>query len=137
MITVLANGCFDLIHAGHVAHLRAARAMGERLVVALTMDEHVNKGPGRPVYPWEQRAAILRELRCVDEVVPSESGAAAVLAVKPAVYCKGIDYVAGMPDDTRGEWQATVMACARVGAEIRFTRTAKLSTTEVIKRIAA
>lgn len=128
MRVILANGCFDLLHAGHVAHLREARAMGDKLIVALTLDEFVGK-PGRPVHPWEARATMLRELRCVDEVIPSRNGAEAIAEVKPAVYVKGLDYaMSGLPD-------ATVMACAIVRAQIRYTRAGRVGTTEIIERI--
>lgn len=130
MRVVLANGCFDLLHPGHVAHLKAARAMGDRLVVALTEDRLVNKGPGRPLFTWTQRASMLRELRCVDEVVPSRTSAEAILAVRPALFVKGIDYEGRLP-------QANVEACAQVGAEIRFTATPKMSATEIIREIRA
>lgn len=129
MTLVLANGVFDLLHVGHLDHLKEARAMGTHLAVALTVDEAVGKGPGRPVQPWDERAAILRELRCVDFVIPSSSGAAAVLMVRPAIYVKGIDYAgADIPERA---------VCARVGAQLRFTRSAKKSTTELIRRMQA
>ncbi|HTI34609.1 MAG TPA: PfkB family carbohydrate kinase, partial [Miltoncostaea sp.] len=69
--TVATGGCFDLLHAGHVATLHAARALGDRLVVLLNSDASVRrlKGPGRPVMHQDDRAAMLRALRCVDEVV--------------------------------------------------------------------
>lgn len=128
MKIVLANGCFDLLHAGHVAHLKAARAMGDMLIVALTADAHVNKGLGRPIYTWAERAAMLRELRCVDAVEPSSCSVEAILRLKPAIFAKGRDYYYGLP-------RADVDACAAVGAEVRFTDTPKMSTTEIIRRI--
>lgn len=129
MKIVLANGCFDLVHPGHVAHLKAAREMGDKLIVALTLDEFIkDKGPDRPIYPWAWRAAILRELRCVDEVVPSVSGVQAIREIRPQVFVKGIDYLMGLPDEC-------VRACLEVGAEIRFTRSVKFSTTQIIQRI--
>lgn len=128
MKIVLANGCFDLLHAGHVAHLKAARAMGDMLIVSLTVDEHVNKGSGRPIYVWEDRAAILRELRCVDAVEPSSCSVEAILRLKPSIFAKGIDYHGCLP-------QADIDACAAVGAEIRFTDTPKMSATEIIRRV--
>jgi rfaE bifunctional protein nucleotidyltransferase chain/domain len=130
VLTVLANGCFDLLHVGHVRHLIAARAMGDRLVVALTVDEAVRKGPGRPIVPWEDRAEMLLSLRCVDEVVPSESAFQAILAVRPRIFVKGIDYADSPALDDDRE------ACKTVGAELRLTDTPKNSSTELIKRIA-
>lgn len=129
-MTVLANGCFDLLHVGHIRHLAAARAMGDRLVVALTVDAAVNKGPGRPINQWEERAEVLRALRFVDEVVPSASAFQAILAVRPRVFVKGIDYAdSSALDDDRA-------ACRAVGAELRTTETPKTSSTELMRRIA-
>jgi len=95
---VLTNGCFDVIHAGHVAYLRDARAQGDVLVVGLNTDDQVAamKGPSRPVYPLADRAAILSELACVDYVVPFEEATAHALidAVRPDLYVKGGDYAA-------------------------------------------
>ncbi|MGP1675919.1 MAG: adenylyltransferase/cytidyltransferase family protein [Burkholderiales bacterium] len=130
MRVVLANGCFDLLHPGHVEHLKAARAMGDRLVVALTLDDYVDKGPGRPIYTWEQRAWMLRELRCVDQVIPSRNSAEAIQEVKPALFVKGIDYSAGLPF-------VDLRACEQIGAAIRFTDTPKMSATELIRKLRA
>lgn len=128
MKLVLANGCFDLLHAGHVSHLKAARSMGDVLIVSLTLDADVNK-PGRPIYPWEERAQILRELRCVDFVVPSSHAIDAILNVRPDIFVKGIDYKDFRFDD--GVYEA----CRKVGAVIRFTTTPKMSTTDTLRKI--
>ena len=132
MITVLANGCFDILHPGHLAHLREARAMGHRLIVALTADECVNKGKDRPFHKWVDRAALLRELRCVDAVIPTVSSVAAIRLVRPTIFVKGIDYVKGdrFTEDIAG-------ACAEVGADLRFTRAPKQSIAETLRRVAA
>jgi rfaE bifunctional protein nucleotidyltransferase chain/domain len=130
MKVVLANGCFDPLHYGHVQHLRAARRMGTRLVVALTSDEAVahEKGPSRPYAPWEERAEVLRELRCVSEVVRSESGIDAIMKVRPDVFVKGIDYSLGGLDDP------IVRFCLSHNIRIAFTETPKQSSTELIRR---
>ena len=129
---VLANGCFDVLHIGHVEHLQEARKMGDRLIVSLTADEHVNKGPGRPLYTWNDRARVLRELRCVDEVFRTENACAAIRLIRPGIFVKGIDY-AGMDRFT----EDVISACRDVGAEIRFTKARKQSVTEIIKRTVA
>lgn len=131
MKTVLCCGCFDLLHPGHIAHLKAAREFGDRLVIALTVDQTVNKGAGRPVYTWGERAAMLMALRCVDDVVASSYGADAIRVVRPDVFAKGIDYV------TRGVRQDEIDACKEVGAVVRFTETPKMGTSDVIRRIRA
>lgn len=95
---VLTNGCFDLVHVGHVRYLAAARRLGDALVVALNDDASVTalKGPGRPITPAAERAEILAALRAVDAVVVF-AGATAVEVVQclaPDVYAKGGDYAA-------------------------------------------
>ncbi len=93
---VLTNGCFDLLHTGHVRYLRQARALGDALVVALNGDASVRrlKGPGRPLNPAEDRAEVLMGLESVDRVVVFEGDRATGVfeAVRPHVYCKGGDY---------------------------------------------
>ncbi len=93
---VVTNGCFDLIHAGHVDYLEAARARGDALLVGLNGDDSVRqlKGPTRPVTPEQDRARILAALACVDAVcVFPEVRAVRFLGVaRPDVYVKGGDY---------------------------------------------
>ncbi len=122
MKIVLANGCFDLIHAGHIMHLREARSMGDILIVSLTLDDYVRKGAGRPVNKWEDRAAVLRELRSVNAVIPSRGADEAILEVMPDIFVKGVDYVSGNRIS-----DAAIAACAKVGAEIRYTASPKRS----------
>lgn len=95
---VLANGVFDLFHVGHVRYLEAARAEGDRLVVAVNSDASTRayKGPDRPVVPERERAEIVAALACVDWVVIFEepSVARVVEALRPDVHAKGTDYAA-------------------------------------------
>ena len=95
-ITVATSGCFDLLHAGHVRMLRAARSLGDRLVVCLNDDTSVRrlKGSGRPIVPAEERAELLLALDCVDEVCTfSEDTPLQLLErVRPDIYTKGADY---------------------------------------------
>jgi len=95
---VLANGCFDLLHVGHVRYLEHARAQGDLLVVALNTDESVRalKGPMRPLTPLFERAELVAALRCVDFVTSfAERDLEATLrALRPAVHAKGTDYTA-------------------------------------------
>ena len=91
-----ANGCFDILHVGHVRYLAGANEQGDRLVVAINDDESVRalKGEGRPILPAAERAEILAALRVVDYVVIfAESTVARLLdLVRPDVHCKGTDY---------------------------------------------
>ncbi len=95
---VLTNGCFDVIHAGHVTYLREAANLGDILIVGVNCDEQVNvqKGDGRPVYELQERMDILAELQCVSFVVPFYEPTATELikSVHPDLYVKGGDYSA-------------------------------------------
>jgi rfaE bifunctional protein nucleotidyltransferase chain/domain len=114
---VATGGCFDLLHAGHVATLRAARALGDCLVVCLNSDDSVRrlKGLERPLVPQADRVAVLEELGCVDVVVPfDERTPEAVLQrLRPDVFAKGGDYALGdLPEAALlGTWggQAVVL----------------------------
>jgi len=93
---VLANGCFDLLHVGHLRYLEDARARGDTLVVALNTDESVRavKGPGRPFVPLAERAELLLGLRCVDFVTafPERDLERTLRLLRPGVHAKGTDY---------------------------------------------
>lgn len=94
----LANGCFDLLHVGHVRYLHAARELGGKVVVAVNSDESVRalKGEGRPLMPAEERAEILAALADVDAVVVfSEKDVRAIIReIRPEFHAKGTDYTA-------------------------------------------
>jgi rfaE bifunctional protein nucleotidyltransferase chain/domain len=122
---VLANGCFDLFHYGHLLHLEAARKLGDELWVSITADRDVNKGPGRPVYTQEHRAALVRALRCVDGVLIS-SLMQALIAIKPNVFVKGCDYL------TEGLQDAYAEYCETHSIEVVFTDTPKLSAWDMV-----
>ena len=91
-----ANGCFDLLHVGHVRYLQAAAAQADRLIVAVNDDGSVAglKGAGRPILPAAERAELVAALRCVHYVVVfSDANVERLLMlVKPDVHCKGTDY---------------------------------------------
>jgi rfaE bifunctional protein nucleotidyltransferase chain/domain len=93
---VFANGAFDLLHAGHVRYLEAARREGDWLAVGVNSDRSVGrqKGPGRPIVPEAERAEIVAALGCVDAVVifDEDSPAALLAALRPEVHAKGTDY---------------------------------------------
>jgi rfaE bifunctional protein nucleotidyltransferase chain/domain len=93
---VATNGCFDLLHVGHVRYLQAARALGDLLVVGLNGDDSIHelKGAGRPITTQSDRAEILAALACVDLVTifPEIRATKFLAAVRPAVYVKGGDY---------------------------------------------
>jgi rfaE bifunctional protein nucleotidyltransferase chain/domain len=94
----LANGCFDLLHVGHVRYLRAAKQLGGRLIVAVNSDESARalKGEGRPLMPAPERAEILAALADVDAVVifPEPDVRALIREIRPNIQAKGTDYSA-------------------------------------------
>jgi len=95
---VLANGCFDLLHAGHIRYLEGARAQGDLLVLAVNSDESVRqlKGDGRPIQSEAERTEILASLECVDYVLVFDDATVDGLLrdLKPDVHAKGTDYTA-------------------------------------------
>src|ERR1700757_818641 len=115
---VATNGCFDLLHVGHVRYLQAARALGDILVVGLNGDRSVRelKGAGRPITTEIDRAEILAALECVDLVTifPEIRATKFLAAVRPDVYGKGGDYTSETLDE---EERATLK---KIGTEIRI-----------------
>ncbi len=93
---VLANGCFDLLHVGHVRYLQAARRLGDLLIVGVNADAAVRalKGEGRPILPAEERAELVAAFACVGYVVIFDDVTVAPLleALRPDVHAKGTDY---------------------------------------------
>ena len=131
---VLTNGCFDLLHVGHVRYLQLARNLGDALVVALNSDASVRmlKGPTRPITQEYDRAEVLAALACVDFVTifPSIRVTDVITAIRPHVYVKGGDYTIETLD--AGERAALESA----GAEIRILPlTPGKSTTGIVKRV--
>ena len=96
LTVALANGCFDVLHAGHVRYLRGARALSDLLVVAVNSDEQVRalKGEGRPILPELERAEIIASLEAVDLVTIFNEPTVTelLLALKPDIHAKGTDY---------------------------------------------
>jgi D-beta-D-heptose 7-phosphate kinase / D-beta-D-heptose 1-phosphate adenosyltransferase len=95
-VVVATGGCFDLLHAGHVATLQAARRLGDCLIVLLNSDASIRrlKGPGRPLQPVADRAAVLEALDCVDavQVFDTDTPVRALEKLRPHVFAKGGDY---------------------------------------------
>jgi D-glycero-beta-D-manno-heptose 1-phosphate adenylyltransferase len=131
-ILVFTNGCFDIIHAGHIDLLKRARDLGDRLVVGLNSDASIRrlKGPERPFIPEQDRVAILRALRSVDEVIlfDEDTPARVIAELQPDVLVKG------------GDWSVDKI----VGADVVEARGGKVvslsllpgySTTSIARRI--
>jgi len=132
---VLAHGVFDLIHMGHVRHLEAAKREGDVLIVTVTADKFVNKGPDRPVFPAAMRAEMLAALECVDFVAISESASAieAINTIKPDVYAKGSDYENASDDVTDSIAQERA-AVESYGGRIVFTKGETFSSSALINK---
>ncbi len=128
---ILTNGCFDLLHVGHVRYLRAAQALGGRVVVAVNSDQSVRrlKGDDRPVMPAEERAEILAALEPVDAVVIFDEPdvRALIRELRPDIHAKGTDYTAeSVPEHDE------VVAC---GGRVEIVGDPKdHSATEIIKK---
>lgn len=131
---VFTNGCFDLLHPGHVGYLEMARALGDYLVVGLNADSSVRrlKGPTRPINPEAARARVLAGLGCVDYVVIFRSKRVTPLLrrLTPEIYVKGGDYtLATLDQDER-------RAVERAGGRIRILPVWKgFSTTAILKKV--
>jgi len=133
-VSVFTNGCFDILHAGHLDCLRWARMLGDSLTIGLNTDDSITrlKGHGRPVNTWRDRADLLLALDCVDRVEPMNSDHAGPLItrLKPDIYAKADDYrwETLHPDEQR--------AIQQVGARSVFIPRARdLSTTRIIRRL--
>ncbi|WDZ86426.1 D-glycero-beta-D-manno-heptose 1-phosphate adenylyltransferase [Micromonospora cathayae] len=131
---VFTNGCFDVLHPGHVRYLQQAAELGDLLIVAVNSDDSVRrlKGPDRPVNPVEDRSALLAALSCVDHVVVFEEDSPAVLieTVRPDVYVKGGDYPPEMVPEAP--------LVRRLGGQVRtLGYVPDRSTSAIIERIRA
>jgi rfaE bifunctional protein nucleotidyltransferase chain/domain len=132
---VHAHGAFDLLHLGHVRHLEAARKLGDLLIVTVTADRFVNKGPGRPVFAAELRAEMLATLEHVDWVAVNDAADAvsAIEWIRPSIYVKGQDYQ-NPEGDITGKITLEREAVELHGGRIHFTEEVTFSSTELINR---
>ena len=122
---VLANGVFDILHYGHLRHLYAARRLGDWLVVAVTKDAFVNKGPGRPVFPEYERLEMVDALYVVDKAILVESAEEALVRVRPDIFVKGSDYKGKIAPEHEAY-------CKANNIEIVFTEEPHYSSTKLL-----
>jgi D-beta-D-heptose 7-phosphate kinase/D-beta-D-heptose 1-phosphate adenosyltransferase len=132
---VWTNGCFDLLHVGHVRTLQAARSRGDALVVGVNSDACVRrlKGPGRPLLPAAERVVILAALECVDYVIVFDEATpeTAIARLQPDVHCKGADYA---PPHGKPIPEAPLVSS--YGGRIEFLPLVpSLSTSDLVRRI--
>lgn len=132
---VLAHGTFDLLHMGHVRHLEQARQVGDLLVVTVTADRFVNKGPGRPVFSAELRAEMVAALSCVHCVAINDAPTAenVIHLLAPDVYAKGADY-AQENDDITGNITGERQTVEAHGGRIHFTYDITFSSSSLLNR---
>lgn len=129
---VLCHGCFDLMHPGHIKYFQAARAMGDILIVTLTPDQFVDKGPGRPVFNQQLRAESIAALECVNYVAINKWPTAedTLRLLRPDIYVKGQEFE--KLEDKTGKIQKEYAVIQEIGAEIRFTHEIVFSSTHLL-----
>ncbi len=132
---VMAHGVFDLLHMGHVRHLKTAKSEGDILVLSITADEFVNKGPGRPIFSHDMRAEMLAALQCVDFVSINRAPSAEPMieAVKPDIYVKGSDYE-NADEDITGKITDEQLTVERFNGRVMFTKDITFSSSSLINR---
>lgn len=129
---VLCHGCFDLMHPGHIKYFQAARRMGDALVVTLSPDRFVDKGPGRPVYSETLRAESIAALECVDFVAVNQwpTAVETLRLVRPDVYVKGQEFE--KLEDKTGKLQQEHAVATELGVEFAFTHEIVFSSTRLL-----
>ena len=129
------HGVFDLLHVGHIKHFKEAKTFGDVLVVSITPDEFVNKGPGRPAFSTSLRLESLSELESVDYVVANKSPTAEdiIKIIEPNVYCKGPDYKSHS-DDITGKITDEEDAVKLVGGKIMYTDDITFSSSSLLNK---
>ena len=128
-VVVQCHGVFDVFHFGHLVHLQQARTFGDVLIVTITADKYVFKGPNRPVFKQHQRVAMLRALAIVDDVrvIDAPGAEEAIRAVRPNVYCKGIEYKGNLKEEALVE---------SLGGKVMYTydlAASKIKTTKILR----
>lgn len=129
---VLCHGCFDLMHPGHIKHFQAAKQMGDVLVVTITPDAYVDKGPGRPVFNQELRVNSVAALSCVDFAVVNKWPTAeeTLIMLRPDIYVKGQEFEKGR--DKTGKLQREWAVAEEIGCQMCFTHEIVFSSTRLL-----
>ena len=129
------HGVFDLLHVGHIKHLKKAKEFGDKLVVTLTSDRYVNKGPGRPVFNQTLRSESIAAIDSVDYVTINDTPTAEnpIKIIKPNIYCKGKDYK-NVNDDITGEIKNEIREIKKIKGRIAFTEELTFSSSRLINR---
>jgi rfaE bifunctional protein nucleotidyltransferase chain/domain len=128
------HGCFDLMHPGHIKYFQASKRMGDVLVVTVSPDRYVDKGPDRPVFNERLRAESIAALECVDFVAVNKWATAeeTLRLLRPNIYVKGQEFQ--KLQDKTGKIQREYDVVKEIGAEIRFTQEIVFSSTNLLNK---
>lgn len=131
---VLCHGCFDLMHPGHIKYFQAAKKMGDVLVVTITPDSYVDKGPGRPVFNEQLRVECIAALECVDYATINKWPTAeeTLRLLRPHLFVKGQEFE--NLEDKTGKIQREYEVVREIGAEMRFTHETVFSSTQLLNK---
>ena len=132
---VLCHGVFDLLHIGHIKHFKEAKNLGDILIVTLTSDRFVNKGPKRPAFNEKLRLEAIAALESVDYVALNTSSTAIspIQKLKPNIYCKGPDYK-NNNNDLTGQIKNEVNAIKKIGGRIIYTDDITFSSSKLLNK---
>ena len=127
------HGVFDLLHVGHIKHFKEAKKLGDILIVTITADSFVHKGPGRPAFNEDNRTESISSLDCVDFVAINNSSTAipAIRDLKPNFYCKGPDYKF-QKNDITNEIKNEIKEVKKYDGKIIITKTPQFSSSKLI-----
>ncbi len=130
---VLCHGVFDLLHIGHIKHFKSAKKYGDYLIVSITTNKFVNKGPGRPIFNHLERLNFLKELKIIDAAVVSNSSSAedVIRTIKPDFYVKGPDYKNNNKDKTKKIFLEKKIV-KKYGGQIKYTNDDVFSSSNLI-----
>lgn len=132
---VQCHGTFDLVHPGHIVHFEEAKALGDVLVITLTAEKFVNKGPGRPYFNDQMRSRWLAAFACVDHVVvvPHAAAVEAIECVAPDIYCKGREYE-NPNNDVTGNIGDDLATVRRLGGTVHYVGSVVFSSTRLLNQ---
>ncbi len=133
-LIVHCHGCFDLMHPGHIKYFQAAKRMGDILVVTVTPDRYIDKGPDRPVFNETLRTESIAALECVDYVALNQwpTAVETLQLLRPHFYVKGQEFE--HLEDKTGKLQKEYAVIKEIGAEIRFTHEIVFSSTKLLRQ---
>lgn len=131
-IIIHCHGCFDLMHPGHIKYFQSAKKMGDILIVTVTPDKYVDKGPGRPVFNESLRVESIAALECVDYVALNKWPTAekTLKLLRPDIYVKGQEFE--KLEDTTGKIQKEAEVACEIGVKIKFTHEIVFSSTKLL-----